>query len=75
MCNELNKKYKCTAHITYEFIVKAGSEEDAENNVFTTIADDIGKGIIPMDVYDNTDCFPIPMLASVDVLQIEAENI
>ena len=42
------KKYKCKAYIIYEFIISAESEDEAQNNVFTTIADDISKGVIPM---------------------------
>ena len=70
----MKKSYKCTAHITYEFIVAAESAEDAENNVFNTIADDISKGIIPMDIYDSDGCFPVPILKSLDIVPANAPD-
>ena len=60
MCNKIKQKYKCTAYITFEFIVTAESKEEAENDIFNKIADDIGKGNIPMDIYESDGCFPIP---------------
>jgi hypothetical protein len=72
MCGNVKEtKYKCKAHITYEFIVEAESAEEAENNVFETISDDIAKGTIPVDVYDSGGCFPVPMLLSLDVVPID----
>ena len=68
--NETKKRYKCKAYIIYEFIIYAESQEEAENNVFETIADDISKGIIPMDIYDSSNCFPVPLLLSVDITPI-----
>ena len=69
--NKIKTKYKCKAHITYEFIVTAESAEDAENNVFYKIADDITQGIIPMDIYDSDGCFSIPLLVSLDIVPAE----
>ena len=66
--NTTEKRYKCTAHIKYEFIVTAESEKDAENSVFDAIADDIANGVIPLNIYDSGDCFPIPMLTSLDIV-------
>lgn len=69
---DTQKKFKCTTHITYEFIVTAESKEEAENEVFDKMSDDIGKGIIPMDIYDSMDCFPIPLLESVEVVSFKS---
>lgn len=68
------EKFKCKANITYEFTIMAESKEDAENEIFNTIADSIGEGIIPLDIYDNNGCFPIPMLESVDVSPFEIQD-
>jgi len=72
--NKIKTKYKCKAHITYEFIVTAESAEDAENDVFYKIADDITHGIIPIDIYDSEGCFPIPLLSSLDVVSLEVKK-
>jgi hypothetical protein len=52
--------------------MSAESAEEAENGVFEKMADDIARGIIPVDIYDDEDCFPIPFLKSLDV--VPAEN-
>jgi hypothetical protein len=72
--NPTEKRYKCTVYITYEFMVTAETADDAENNVFDTIADDISKGVIPMDIYDSDGCFPVPLLKSLDIVPAVNEN-
>ncbi|MDR2902891.1 MAG: hypothetical protein LBU77_00035 [Clostridiales bacterium] len=60
-------QFKCTAKITYEFVVEADGSEEAEIAVFEALADDVTRGLIHMDIFKTCeDCFPVPMLKSVD---------
>ena len=67
-------KYKCTAHITYEFIAEADSVEEAEIAVFEGLADDVTEGLIDMEMFEGSpDCFPVPMLNTVDIVPMPEE--
>lgn len=70
---EDNLEFKCKANITYDFVVRAKSKEDAETTAFEALADDVTRGIIRTDIFNSSnDYLSIPMLIGVDVVPVES---
>jgi hypothetical protein len=66
------KYYTCTAHIKFEFELKAESAEEAEQMSFELLADDVTQGTIRVDLVGDAEGFNSPILHTVDIQEMIA---